>query len=291
MKETSSLGTQCSLSDSSLIKANPLLYSKLTENVSAISVRTQSSIKANSNLSFSSKSHHESRQTKCSIAGLNRQYVAAANIDYLAETYSTPCQQQALSYSGKPLTEQVSQFEVMGASTDKQIQEFIAQKLASYKALSKAKSTSDCPFSEAVEKNNLQFGSTIPERNNSLIPTQSASDQQDKISPSLTCASKTWCGTAAGQAHEEEISKASKDKNRLTPTFKETRDCPVTTSERHSTGTLCSAEENGKHAFKLNLLIKLLPSLSKVTILTVKYCHVCIKNGKTSINSTESAHC
>lgn len=246
MKEASSLGTRCSLSDSNLIKSNPLLYSKLIENVSAISVRTQAGIEANGNLSFSSKSHHKSRQTKCSIAGLNRRYVAAANIDYLGGTYSTPCQQQALSYISNPLTEQVSQFEVMGASTDKQIQEFIAQKLASYKALSKAKSTSVCPFSEALEKNNLQFGSAVPERNNCPIPAESASDQQDKINPNLICASKKW-GTAAGQAHEEEISKAGKDENRLTPPFKETRDCPVTTSERHSTGTLCSAEEN---AFK-----------------------------------------
>lgn len=254
MKETSSLGTRCSLSDSNLITANPLLYSKLIENVSAISVRTQASIKASGNLSFSSKSHHSSRQTKCSIAGLNRRYVATANIDYLRGTYSTPWQQQALSYISNPLTEQVSQFEVMGASTDKQIQEFIAQKLASYKALSKATSTSDCPFSEALEKNNLQFGSTIPERNNYPIPAHS--DQQDKINPNLICASKKCWGTAA---REEEISSAGKDKIRLTPTFKETPDCAVTTSERHSTGTLYSAEENAKHAFKTEPVDRIAP--------------------------------
>lgn len=200
--------------------------------------------------------------TRCSLPhsnGLNQRNVATANIDYLGGTYSTPCQQQALSYISNPLTEQVSQFEVMGASIDKQIQEFIAQKLASYKALSNAKSPSDFPFSEALEKDNLQFGSTIPERNSSPIPAQSASDQQDKINPNLICASKKQWGTAAEQAHEEEISKASKDKNSLTPTFKETRDCAVTTSEKHSTGTLCSAEENAKYAFKTEPVDKIAP--------------------------------
>lgn len=182
--------------------------------------------------------------TRCPLPhsnGLNRRNVATANIDYLGGIYSTPCQQQALSYISNPLTEQVSRFEVMGASTDKQIQEFIAQKLASYKALSKAKSTSDFPFSEALEKDNLQFGSTIAERNSSPIPGRSASDQQNKINPNLICASKKQCGTAAGQAHEEGISRTSKYKNRLTPTFKETQDCAVTTSEKHSTGTICPA--------------------------------------------------
>lgn len=252
MKETSSLGTRCSLSDSNLFKANPLLYSKLTDNVPAISVRTQASIQANSDLSFSSKSHHRNRQAKCSIAGLNRQYVASANIDYLGGTYSALCQQQAL-------TEQVSRFEVMGASTDKQIQEFIAQKLASYKALSKVKSTSDCPFSEALEKNNLQFGSTIPERNYSPIPAQSASDQRDKINPNLIRASNKRLETATGQAREEEISEASKEQDRLTPMLKETRDCSVTTSEGRSTGTPRSAEENAKHAFKTEPVDKIAP--------------------------------
>lgn len=179
----------------------------------------------------------------------------------------------------------------MGACTDKQIQEFIAQKLASYKALSKAKFPSDFPFSEALEKDNLQFGSTVPKRNGSPILARSASDQQYKINPNLICASKKQRGTAAEQAHGEEISKASKDKNRLTPTFKETRDCAVTTSEKHSTGTLCSAEGNAKHAFKTEPVNKIAPFPFKVTILTVKYCHACIENGRTSINSTESAHC